>query len=52
MAAMAFTAGGAGAMLAQISEIIVAGMRVGPGDVHASARGDVNFHFDGLFADV
>ena len=50
--AIAFAAGGAGAMLAKIGEIIVAGMRVGPGDVDSSAGGDVDFHFDGLLANV
>lgn len=39
-------------MLAKIRKIVMAGMGVGPGDVHASAGGDVNFHIDWFLADV
>lgn len=50
--AVALPARCAGAMLAEIRKIVVAGMRVGPGNVHTGAGGDVDFHFDGLLADV
>lgn len=45
-------AGGAGAFVAEVSEVVVAGVAVGPDDVHASAGGDVNFYAGGLFARV
>ena len=38
-----FVAGGAGAFVAKISEIIMAGVIVGPGDVDTRAARDVNF---------
>ena len=39
-----FIASGAGAFLAKIGEIVMAGVRVGPSDIHARAAGDVNFY--------
>ncbi len=43
-------AGRAGAMIAQLGKVVVAVVAVGPGDVHASTRFDVNFHGGGLSA--
>src|SRR5579859_7765619 len=43
-------AGRARTILPQISEIEMAGMAVGPGDIHARAGADVNFHAGGLAA--
>lgn len=43
---------GAGAIFAQISEIIVARVTVGPDDIHARAGGDVDLHGSGIFARV
>jgi hypothetical protein len=43
-------AGGTGAMLAEVGEVVVAGMTVSPGDVDAGARFDVDFDAGGLFA--
>jgi hypothetical protein len=37
-------AGGAGAFFAKIREIVMAGVIVGPGDVHTCSAGDVNFY--------
>jgi hypothetical protein len=43
-------AGGAGTFVAEIGEVVVAGVAVGPGDVHTSAGGDVNFYAGGFFS--
>src|ERR1700676_2909789 len=43
-------AGGAGAFFAEIGKIVVAGVAVGPGDVHAGAAGDVDLDAGGFFA--
>jgi len=43
-------AGGAGAIVTKVGEIVVAGVAVGPGDVYAGAGFHVNFDGDGLFA--
>jgi len=43
-----FVARSTGAMLAEIGEIEVALMAVGPSDVHAGAGGDVDFHAERL----
>ena len=40
--------GGARTVFAEICEIEVAGVAVGPGDVHTSAGADVNLHAGGL----
>jgi hypothetical protein len=37
-------AGGAGALIAEIRKIVVAGVIVGPGDVYACSCGYVNFN--------
>ena len=39
-----FVASGAGAFLAEIGKIVMAGVIVGPSDIHARAAGDVNFY--------
>ena len=36
--------GGAGALVAEIRKIVMAGVIVGPGDVYASTGGDVNLN--------
>src|SRR5580700_4302280 len=41
-------AGGARALIAEVGEIVVAGVAVGPGDVHAGTRGDVDFYGGGF----
>jgi hypothetical protein len=43
---------GAGTIFAQINKIEVAGMAVGPRNIHTRAGGDVNFHVGGLLAGV
>jgi hypothetical protein len=43
-------AGGAGALIAQIRKIVVAGVIVGPRDVYASTGGDVNLNVKRFFA--
>src|SRR5690349_23553416 len=45
-------AGSAGALVAQVCEIVMAGVAVGPGDVHTGAARNVNFHASGLFSRV
>jgi len=45
-----FVAGGAGTFLAEIGEIVMAGVMVGPSDVHTRSAGDVDFYVQGLFA--
>lgn len=45
-----FVAGSAWAFIPQIREIIMAGVAIGPGYVHASVIRDVNFDTRGLFA--
>src|SRR6266849_1450868 len=45
-------ASGAGAFLAKISEIVVTGMTIGPGNVDAGAAAHVNFHGGRLFARI
>jgi len=42
--------GGAGAVVAEIGEIVVAGVAVSPSDVNACAGLDVDFDGDGLFS--
>src|SRR6266566_1226310 len=44
------TAGGAGTFIAQIGEIVVTRVAVGPGDVHASAARHVNLYAGRLFS--
>ena len=41
--------GGAGAFVAEIGEIVMAGVAVGPSDVDAGAGGDVDFYGGGFF---
>ena len=43
-------AGRAGAILAQICKIEMAGVTVGPGNIHTCTTADVNFHAGGLAA--
>ena len=45
-------ASGAGAFVAEIGEIVVAGVAVGPDDVHAGAAGYVDLYAGGLFSCV
>src|SRR5258708_14774551 len=45
-------AGGAGTLFAQIGEVVVALVAVGPGDVHARAGGDVNLHVHSFFPGI
>jgi hypothetical protein len=45
-----FVAGGAGAFFAKIRKIVMAGVIVGPGDVHTGSAGDVNFNVQRFFA--
>jgi hypothetical protein len=45
-------AGGARALIAEVGEIEVAGVAVGPGNVHAGTRGDVDFYGGGFTARV
>ena len=45
-------AGGARAFFAEVVEIVVAGVAVGPGDVYAGAGGNVDFDVGGLSAGV
>ena len=39
-----FVASGAGAFIAEIGEIVMASVIVGPGDIHAGSAGDVDFY--------
>src|SRR5690348_12922213 len=50
--AVTLSARRARAMVAEIWKIVEARVRVGPRNVHPSARGNVDLHFDGLLADV
>jgi len=45
-------ASGAGTFLAKISEIVVAGVTIGPRNVDAGAAAHMNFHRGGLFAGI
>src|SRR6266436_8357724 len=45
-------ASGTGAFLAKISEIVVTGMTIGPGNVDPSAAGHMNFYGGGFFSGV
>jgi hypothetical protein len=45
-------AGSARAFVAKISEVVVAGVTVGPGDVDTRAGSDVNFHGGGFFPGI
>ena len=45
-------AGGAGALVAKVVEIVMAGVAVGPGDVYTGACGDVDFHGGRFFAGI
>jgi len=45
-----FVAGGARALVAQVPEIVVAGVTVGPGDIDAGAAADMNLYARGLFS--
>jgi hypothetical protein len=45
-------ASGAWTIFAQINKVVMAGVAVGPSDVHTRAGGDVNFHVGGFFASV
>src|SRR5450432_201900 len=47
-----FVAGGTGAFVAEIGKIVMTAVIVGPGDVHAGARGNVNFDGERFFAMV
>lgn len=47
-----FAASSAGAVLAQVRKIVMAGVRVGPGNVHAFPAGDADFHVHRFLADV
>lgn len=41
-------AGGAGAVIAKIGEIVMTGVAIGPGDVDAGAGGDVDLYAGGF----
>ena len=43
---------GAGTFLTKVRKIVVAGVAVGPDDIHTRSRGDMNFDADGLFPRV
>lgn len=47
-----FAAGGAGTVFAEVHEIVVASVGVGPDDVHAFTGGDADFYVHGLFAQI
>jgi hypothetical protein len=43
-------ADGAGAIVAEVGEIVVALVAIGPGDVHSGSCGDVDFYVEGFCA--
>src|ERR1700758_4519024 len=45
-------AGRARALVTQVREIVMAGVAIGPGDVHAGAAGNVNLDAGGFFSQV
>ncbi len=45
-----FVARGAGAVIAKVGEVVMAGVAVSPGDIHAGAGRDVDFDVDGFAA--